>query len=394
MKLPELSPLNDRYSGPRSNAWDVANRAFDMEENGADIIHLSIGDPDLDTPAFVREAAISAMRSGRTHYSAISGEMGLRQAVCTHVKAEYGKEIDASRVVILPGAQPSLFSTFSCISGPGQEVILLEPAYATYEGVAAAGGATPVRVALDAEREFALDLAAVEAAVNEKTAAILLNSPGNPTGKVFSRPDIESLLALARKHGFWLVSDEVYATLVFNGEHVSPFGMDGSANHVIVVNSVSKSFAMTGWRIGWVVAPEEAATAIGNLAQCSTFGVAQFSQDAATVALLEGAGVAEEFKEVFRKRRDTLYTHLARSPDMGVYEPDGGMFMLVDISKSGMKSEEFSHALLDRTGVAVVPGRAFGDVSDNHVRIGFLQQERTLVEAANRMKSFMAEICG
>jgi arginine:pyruvate transaminase len=391
MKLPTLSTLNARFSGPRSNAWEVADRAFELEAEGRDIIHLSIGDPDIDTPEIIRDAAISALQAGRTHYSAISGETTLREAVCAQVDRVYGKKIEVNQTVILPGAQSALFSTFTCIAGPGQEVILLEPAYATYDGVAAAGGATVVGVPLDAEKDFALDLTAIEAAINEKTAAILLNSPGNPTGKLFSRTDMQAMLELARKHGFWLVSDEVYSTLVYNGEHVSPFGLEGAEKHVIVINSVSKAYAMTGWRIGWVIAPKEVAIAIGDLAQISIFGVSQFSQDAATVALSRGANAAADHKQVFQRRRDVLYSHLSQIKGLGVYEPEGGMFMLVNISRSGMKSEKFAHALLDRVGVAVVPGCTFGDTSDNHVRIGFLQEESVLIDAAKRIAAFMDE---
>lgn len=390
MKRPPLSSLNHRFSGTRSGAWDVADRAYALEDAGGDIIHMSIGDPDLDTPAIIRDAAIAALNLGRTHYSAIPGESSLRRAVASHASRMYAKAVDMAQVVITPGAQPALFAAFTSIAGPEHEVILLEPSYATYEGAAAAGGARVVPVQLDAEQGFTLDLAAVEAAVTERTAAILLNTPGNPTGKVFSRDDVAALLRLARDRGIWLVCDEVYHSYVYDGAHVSPLSLDGSDEHVIVVNSVSKAYAMTGWRIGWVIAPHHVATAIANVSQCSIFGVAQFSQDAGIVALEQAQGEADAFRAIFRRRRDALCKALERVEGLIVHKPAGGMFLLADISSSGLDSKAFADALLDETGVSVVPGYAFGNDCDRFVRLGFLQKEELLVEAAERIAAFMA----
>lgn len=392
MKRPPVSPLNGRFSGPRSSAWDIADRAYALEDSGHDIIHMSIGDPDLDTPRIIRDAAISALNNGRTHYSAVPGEMSFRKAVAEHASRMYGKPVHVDQVVIAPGAQPALFAAFTCIAGPEHEVILLEPSYATYEGAAAAGGARVVSVQLDSDHGFALDLLAIEAAITDKTAAILLNSPGNPTGKVFSREEVSALLRLAKEHGIWLVCDEVYYSYVYDGRHISPFELDDADEHVIVVNSVSKAFAMTGWRIGWVIAPPHVATAIANLSQCSIFGVAQFSQDAAIVALEQAQGDSDAFRAIFHRRRDTLCSSLKQVEGMTVHQPAGGIFLLADISSSGMESKAFANALLDSTGVSVVPGYAFGQDCDRFIRLGFLQKEDLLVKASDRIAHFMGSL--
>jgi aspartate/methionine/tyrosine aminotransferase len=294
----------------------------------------------------------------------------------------------------MPGAQSALFATFMCIAGPGQEVILLEPAYATYDGVVMAGGADAVRVPLDAKSNFGLDLSRIEAAVTEKTCAVLLNSPGNPTGTVFKRKDVAELASFCRERGIWLVSDEVYSTLVYDGDHVSPFQEPGADDHVIVINSLSKAYAMTGWRIGWVIAPSEVIDALSDLAQCSMFGVCQFTQDAATVALQDGETEKNNIEAVFKGRRDALYNCLSNIEGIGVYKPEGGMFLLADISATGMNGDAFANALLDEVGVAVVPGAAFGDSVENFVRIGFLSDEAILIEAAQRIEKFMNKYIG
>lgn len=389
MKMPKLADSATRFSGPSSNAWAVPDRAFHLQEQGRDIIHLSIGDPDLDTPEFIRAKAVSAMNSGRTHYSAIPGETVLRTAICQHAKKLYGKNVEIEQTIVMPGAQSALFATFMCIAGPGQEVILLEPAYATYDGAAMAGGSDIVRVPLDVESNFGLDVERIKAAANERTTAILLNSPGNPTGIVFNHDEVARLLEFCRDRGIWLVSDEVYSSLVYDGDHVSPFEQPGAEDHVIVINSVSKSYAMTGWRVGWVIAPKTVVDAMSDLAQCSLFGVCQFSQDAAAVALTEGDATKKDIRRTFRRRRDTLYTCLSKIDGISVYEPDGGMFLLAGVSATGLDGESFANALLDDVGVSVVPGSAFGESVRDFVRIGFLSDDATLKEASRRIQQFV-----
>jgi len=385
----KLANLVERCSGPRSKAWDVADRAWEMDSQGEDIIHLDVGDPDFDTPEEIVNAAIKSMTSGRTHYSPIPGEDALRAQIARQASELHGQNIDPARVVVFPGAQCALFSTFLCLAEAGDEVILLEPAYATYDAVVQAGGADVVRVALDPDAGFALDIEPIRTAITDRTKAILLNSPGNPTGTVFTRSAVDDLNLLCRQNDMWLVSDEVYWSMVYDGDHHSPLAAQGSEDNVVVINSLSKSHAMTGWRLGWVIAPTALAQSLATLSQALLFGVSQFSQDAAEFALANDLESVPSMVDTFRQRRDRFCAELADIEGIKVYRPDGGMFLLVGIGDLGMDGNAFANELLDETGVAVVPGFAFGDSVENFVRIGFLRDEEVLSEAAKRIRQFV-----
>jgi len=369
---PPFSTLTQGYSGPRSNAWDVTDRATRMHVDGADIIHLGVGDPDFDTPADIVNVAVKSLRSGRTHYSPIPGEPALRNTIAEVSSDQYGVGIAADQVCIFPGAQCALFATMLCLSGPGDEVILLEPFYATYEGVAQAGGASVVTVPLTPDDGFNLDLNLIANAITDKTRVIIMNSPGNPTGAVFDMASITSLAQLCNDRNIWLVSDEVYSKLVFDTEHYSPL-------------------SMTGWRLGWAIAPPELASHLANLSQCLLFGVAQFTQDAAEYALRNEYQQVSVFRDNFEKRRDIFCDAIEKIDGLSVHRPRGGMFTMVDVSALGCNGEQFANELLDHSGVAVVPGFAFGDSVRNYVRIGFLSNEKLLIGAAHRIESFVAE---
>ena len=389
LKLP-LSPLTQRLSGRRSRAWDVTNRAIQMERDGREIIHLGVGDPDFDTPADIVSTAVASLKDGRTHYSPIPGETDLRAAIAEESTQQIGVPVGSSQVSVFPGAQCALFATLLCLAGPDDEVILLEPFYATYEGVARSGGANVVTVPLPADKQFDLDIELIANAMTSKTSVILANSPGNPSGAVFGRGSWESLVSLCIDKGIWLISDEVYSNLVFDGEHHSPLGLPGAGKNVVVVNSVSKSHAMTGWRLGWSIAPESLTAHLGNLAQCLLFGVSQFIQDAAAFALRESHASVAAMKEAFHSRRDVLCDRLGVIDELVVHKPAGGMFVMVDVSRLGCDGEEFANRLLDHSGVAVVPGFAFGDSARNYVRIGFLTKEAELRKAADKIKDFVS----
>ena len=385
----ELTALVQRCSGPRSRAWDVTDKAAEMERRGEDIIHLGVGDPDFDTPKEIVDAATKSMTSGRTHYSPIQGEIALRKQIASHASSLYGQTVEPNRIVVFPGAQCALFSTFLCLAETGDEVILLEPAYATYDAVVRAGGADAVRIPLDPESGFALNVDQIQAAITPRTKAILLNSPGNPTGTVFVQSAINELLSVCHQNGIWLVSDEVYWSMVFDGEHHSPLSIPGSERNVVVVNSLSKSHAMTGWRIGWVIAPTSLARGLVNLVQALLFGVSQFSQDAAAFAIENDLESVHAMIDTYRRRRDRFCAELTGIKGVNVYRPDGGMFLLVGVGDLGMDGDQFANELLAETGVAVVPGFAFGASVEKFVRIGFLRDEEIMSDAAQRIRRFV-----
>jgi arginine:pyruvate transaminase len=387
---PLVSHLADRLSGPRSRAWDITARGDQLERDGRDIIHLGVGDPDFDTPVAIVDSAIASLRNGRTHYSPIPGDLDLRQTIAEVSAKKYNIDIETTQVCIFPGAQCALFATMICLTDHGDEVILLEPFYATYEGVARAGGADVVCVPLSPDQGFGPDLERIERAITSKTKVILANSPGNPTGGVFSQEAWSKLAEICRMNSIWLISDEVYSDYVFEGQHHSPISIPEVADNVVVVTSVSKSHAMTGWRLGWTIAPPVLAKELDNLAQFLLFGVSQFTQDAVRFALLECDDDVARLKEAFRARRDLLCDELAKTDGLVVHKPAGGMFVMVDVSGLGCNGERFANALLDEQGVVVVPGFAFGDSAYDYVRIGYLVDELKLKKAAGKIKDFVS----
>lgn len=387
--FPPLASLAGRLSGPRSRAWDVTERAYEIERDGARIIHLGVGDPDFNTPAAITDAAVSSLRAGRTHYSPIAGEFDLRETIARVTSKKYNANIQTSQTCIFPGAQCALFAVMLLLTDPGDEVILLEPFYATYEGVARASGANLVTVALDAERGFALDFDRLSAAITTRTRVILANSPGNPSGNVFSRTDWSRLIDLCVQNDIWLVSDEVYADFVYDGEHHSPLAFAEAKQHVVVVTSISKSHAMTGWRLGWTIAPDALAAELVNLAQFLLFGVSQFTQDAVRYALEECDADVIRLREAFCSRSNLFCDELEKIEGIVVHRPAGGMFVMVDVGGLGCDGEYFANRLLDEAGVAVVPGFAFGDSAANYLRIGFLLEESLLRVAARKIKEFV-----
>jgi len=390
--LPPFSALTRSLSGPRSKAWEVTDRATQMELDGRKMIHLGVGDPDFDTPAGIVESAVRSLKNSRTHYSPIAGEPELRDAIADTRTNQYGIAVDSSQVTVFPGAQCALFATLLCLSGPGDEVILLEPFYATYEGVARAGGADVVTVPLPAGSHFDLDVDRIAAAITDRTRVILANSPGNPSGAVFGEQNWESLVELCRERKIWLVSDEVYSKLTFGNRHCSPLSLPQAQQNVVVVDSISKSHAMTGWRLGWTIAPPVLAAHLGNLAQCLLFGVSQFTQDAAAFALRESDDDVARMRDAFHSRRDVLFDALQKIDGLVAHRPAGGMFMMVDVSALGCDGEQFANGLLDFGGVAVVPGFAFGDSVTGFVRIGFLHDEQVLMQAAGIIGDYVSEL--
>ncbi len=387
---PRILRAASRFSGPTARAFDLADRAYRLQGEGRDIIHLSVGDPDFDTPRPIVESAIESLRSGRTHYSPIPGEPRLRRAIADHATRLYEFDISPEQVIVFSGAQNALFATMLCLAEAGDEIILLEPAYTTYDAVAQAGGARPVRVPLLAENGFQIDVSRIEKAITDRTRAILVNSPGNPSGTVFEAARLAGLVSLCQRKGIWLVSDEVYWPYVFEGQHVSPISQPGGLETTFVINSLSKSHAMTGWRLGWTIAPCDVAHQLVDLAQCMLFGVSQFVQDAAVVALTSDLPETDRMRRAFRERRDRLCAGLQNISGLKAYAPAGGMFLLVDVSETGLDGLQFANQLLDNVGVSVVPGFGFGDSLTNFVRIGYLSDTHVLEDAVERISRFMA----
>ncbi|WP_194790821.1 pyridoxal phosphate-dependent aminotransferase [Pseudomonas sp. UFMG81] len=373
--------LTQRIAGDAAAAWDIHYQAQALRKQGREIYLLSVGDPDFDTPAAVTDAAVASLRRGDTHYSDLRGSLALREAIVRHS----GQAITPEQVVVTAGAQCALYATFQCLFEAGDEVIVAEPMYVTYHGVFGACGAQVVQVAVRPEDGFRLDPAAVARAITPRTRGLLLNSPHNPTGAAIATQDLQQLARLCQAHDLWLVCDEVYRGLLYDGEAPSPLGLPGMAERCVVIDSLSKSHAMSGWRIGWVIGPPVLAEHLANLAMAMLFGLPEFIMQAACVALEQALPEVARMREAYRQRRDRVCAVLEGCPHVRAHRPAGGMFVMLDIRATGFSAQAFAQRLLDEEGVALLPGDAFGPSAAGHVRLGLVLEAQVLERVCRRI---------
>lgn len=385
----KYSNLVERLQGRRTSAWEIHRVAQQAFADGEDVIVLSVGDPDFATPAPIVERAIEALRGGDTHYSAVSGREPLRAAIADEHTRSTGCAVSAANVILTAGAQNGVFATSLCLLEAGDEVIVPEPMYLTYEACVRAAGATLVPVPVDPERAFHLDCEALEAAVTPRTHAIFLATPCNPTGVVMPRADLERIARLACKHDLWVLSDEVYADLTFEREHVSIAAMPGMAERTVTLGSLSKSHAMAGWRVGWAIGPAALIEHMGRLALAMLYGLPGFIQQAALTALRNKAPIVAEMREIYRRRRDVAFERLHRVPGLRCLLPEAGMFMMVDVSGTGLDTVDFTWQLFRAKGVSLLDASAFGETANGFVRLGFVVDEARLIEACDRIAAFV-----
>ena len=380
-----FSPLVDRVAGKGASAWAIHMDALRQRESGRDVILLTVGDPDQAPPEPVIAATVDALRRRRTGYAPIVGYPEVRRAIAARVERRTGRPCSAENVIVVPGAQAGLFCALQCLAGSGDEVIVPEPMYATYEAVTRASGASLVNVALRPERGFHPSLAALARAITPRTRVVWINSPHNPTGAVLDRAEVEAIAQLCRRHDLWLVSDEVYEDLAFARPHVSPRSLPDMADCTVVVSSLSKSHAIPGFRLGWIVAPEALARHLFNLLLCMLYGGPPFIQDGALAALTRELPEAAALREDYRRRAALLAGILAEAPNCHATLPEGGMFVLLDVRATGLGSEAFARTLLEREGVAVLPCDGFGPSAVGHLRIALSAADATLEEAGRRI---------
>lgn len=381
------SPLVKRIAGDGANAWLIHYTARAAQERGEDVILLSVGDPDLDTPAPVLERAIERLRAGDTHYTPATGRQHLREAIAAAHRARTGQPVDADNVIFLAGAQNALFAASLCIAGPGDEVIALEPLYPSYPATLEVGGARMVRVAAPAAQGFRVDLQAVEAAITPRTRALFFATPNNPSGVILCAADLAVIGNLARRHSLWIVADEVYAGLAPGGR-VPSLGAE-LPDQVVTISSLSKSHSMPGWRAGWMVGPKQFIVHAEAMAQCMLFGLPGFIQEAAVTALQVSDAAESRVREYCTVRRDFLLAELAGIPGIECVVPDAGMFLLVDVRGTGLSGYDFVRHLYESERLSVLDGGAFGRETSGFVRVCFAADQVLLREAALRMRRFV-----
>ncbi|WP_460142081.1 aminotransferase class I/II-fold pyridoxal phosphate-dependent enzyme [Pseudomonas sp. S2_E01] len=389
-----FSPFVERIAGDGVAAWDIHYAAYEAKRRGEDVIILSVGDPDFPTPDFITDAAIHALREGDTHYTEIAGRQALREAIAGRYGKLFDRQVQAANVIIVAGAQNALFATSMCLLSAGDEVIALDPMYVTYEATLKASGATLVRVPCSADAGFRLDAAVLAKAITPRTRAIFFSNPNNPTGVVLSREELQGIADLAIAHDLWVVVDEVYESLAFERDHVSLAALPGMAERCVVIGSLSKSHAMTGWRTGWIVADQALVAHAETLVLSMLYGLPGFVMEAALTAVQAHDEVTRGMRDIYRHRRDLVVAGLADCPGISVLTPDAGMFVLIDVRATGLTSLEFAWRLLREGGVSVLDAAAFGEPAQGFVRLSFTLGEERLSEACRRIRDFVRVLHG
>ena len=388
MPTMRFSNLVERVAGEGADAWEIFYRARELERQGKPVINLCIGDPDFNAPDVAKQAAIAALNANDTHYPDIPGRPELRAAIAGMFQAQSGVPTTAANVIFMAGAQNALYAVCQCLFQAGDEVIVPEPAYVTYDATIQSSGATVVKVPQPARLGFHIDLGALERAVTPRTRGIMFATPNNPTGAVVTRDEAEAIAALAIKHDLWVVSDEVYGALTFERPHLSIASLPGMAERTATVSSLAKSHAMPGFRAGWAIGPKALIDHINTLSLCMLYGLPGFIQEAALAAIKHGHADVARMKAAYLVRRDRLLDDLGRIQTLRVAKPEGGMFVLVNVEATGLSATDFGWRLLREEGVALLPANAFGPSAKGHLRICFGLGDEALTEAAKRIAAF------
>ena len=382
----KFSALVERIAGDGADAWITHYEARAARDRGEDVILLSAGDPDLETPDAVRERAIECIRAGDTHYTPTTGRQHLREAIAALHAARTGQRASADQIVVLAGAQNGLFATSLCLAGPGDEVISFDPMYTTYPATIEVSGARLVRVPAPARTGFRIDLEALERAITPRTRAIFLATPSNPTGVITNEAELAVIGDLAERHSLWVVADEVYAGIAPGGR--VPGLATRLPEQVVTICSLSKTHAMPGWRAGWVAGPRAFAAHVESLVMCMLFGLPGFVQEAAATAISIAPHAEARTREYCTARRDLLLGELRGAKNLTCAAPETGMFMLLDVRATGLTGYQFMRGLCEAERVAVLDGGAFGRETEGFVRVFVATDEPVLREASARIRRF------
>jgi len=379
--------LSNRITGINaggSDGWDVFYRARRMVAAGDAVTELTIGEHDIPTHPSILTAMHQSAMGGHTGYAVVPGVNALRDAVAERVSARTGQPTTRDNVMITPGGQAGLFATHHAVLDTGDRAMFVDPHYATYPGTIRSLGGVPVPVAAHPEDGFqprADDLAAAAPGAR----SLLINSPNNPTGALYSRATLDGIAGVCQEHDLWLISDEVYDTQIWEGAHISPRTLPGMAERTLVIGSMSKSHAMTGSRCGWVVGPEEVIARLIDLATNTTYGVPGYIQDAAVFALNAGEALEAEIAAPFLRRREIARRIIAGQNTVTMIPSGGAMYVMLDLRATGLSGEGFAHHLLDTAGIAVMPGESFGRAAAGHVRVSMTVDDAVFADALQRL---------
>ena len=367
------------------SAFVVLAKASEMERQGRDIIHLEIGDTDFDTPSSIVEEAYTQLKAGQTHYCPSAGVLELREAACEWLRRDGRGDYSPNEIVVGPGGKPFLYYTIMATAGPGDEVIYPDPGFPVYESVTLYAGAKPVPLPILEENDFRFTADDLRARVTDKTRLLILNYPHNPTGGTLTRNELDAIVDIVVENDIIVLSDEVYAHMLFEGEHVSLGTLPGMRARTIMLETFSKTYAMTGWRLGFIAAPATLAEPLAQLITNSVSCVPPFIQLAGAKGLLEDQSESRAMMDDFKRRRDIFISGLNEVEGISCQYPEGAFYAFPNVSQVPMSADDFADYLLDEVGVATLPGSAFGVHADNHLRMCFANSVENLERAIDRI---------
>ncbi len=370
-------------------AFDVLRRAREIEAGGRRVVHLELGEPDFDTPAGIVDAAIDALHAGATHYGPAAGLPELRDAIAADSNARRGTHATAEMVVVTPGAKPILFFTILALVEPGDEVLCPDPGYPIYESMIRYMGGVPIPMRFRRVPDVALDVDRAIASIGPRTRLVILNSPHNPTGSMIPLTDLLALAATAARHGVPVLADEIYGQLVYQGRHVSIASLPGMEPLAIVLDGFSKTYAMTGWRIGYGVMPVPLARAVTKLQTNATSCTATFTQHAALAALRGSQAAVARMLLELRRRREVMVDGLCRIPGITCARPSGAFYAFPNVEGTGLSSRVLADRLLEEAGVACLAGEAFGLGGQGHLRLSYANSVSEIEEGLSRLRGFV-----
>jgi len=367
-------------------ALAVFSRARELERQGRSIIHLELGEPDFHAAAPIVDAVRAAVAAGRDRYCSTRGVPALREAIADYLKRTRRLAVAPEQVLVAPGCKMALSLAMMALIEPGDEVLYPDPGFPIYSSFTRGLGAKAVPFRLEEKNKFQPDVEEIALKITPRTTMIVFNSPNNPTGTVFSEAALEKMARLARKHDLWIISDEVYARILFSGQYQSIWSLPGMAEHTVIIDGFSKSFAMTGWRLGYAVAPTRVIDAMDLLVLNTFTCTAEFSQIAAIEALRDSTGAVEAMVAEYHKRRDLFVAGLNRISGFRCLPPDGAFYAWVNIEDTGLSAEELQKLLLEEAGVAGIAGAAFGSGGERYLRFSLVSARNLLEEALERIQ--------
>lgn len=366
-------------------AFEVLAKAKKLEATGRNIVHLEIGEPDFDTPKNVIEAGVNALRNGYTHYGPAPGLPQLRESIASYVKKYKNVDTNIDEIVVVPGGKPIMFFTIMALTNPGDEVIYPNPGFPIYESVIKFVGGVPVPMPLKEENDFRIDIEDLKKKITDKTKLVIINSPANPTGGVFTPDDIRNIADLVRGKGIFVLSDEIYDRVVYEGTPLSIATLPGMKDYTIILDGFSKTYAMTGWRLGYGIMHKEIAARISQLMVNSNSCTAAFTQMAGVEALEGPQDDVAKMVAEFRKRRDVIVKGLNSIKGIKCALPQGAFYAFPNITGTGLKSKELADYLLENANVAVLGGTAFGEYGEGYLRMSYANSIENIEKALDRI---------